>query len=210
VTVYNQAAALNGKFDNYYDNYPEENSQYNGIDINFNKRMSHRFLIMGGFSHGRNHGYTYGSTTDLNNPNNTFGRGPLSIDLPNSFKMSGIYELPFQIKFSGNLQHFTGVPESNIVSVNATTVALTQVTQSVRIQPQGATRRPNVNLTDISGRRSFQLGERTRSVDVAVDVFNLFNSNAIQNRVTTLGPTFGRVSDLLRSRMMRLGMSFNF
>src|SRR5262249_47180384 len=44
VTVYNQAAALSGKFDNYYDNYPEADSQYNGVDINFNKRMSHRFL----------------------------------------------------------------------------------------------------------------------------------------------------------------------
>ena len=39
VTVYNQDPATRGKFDVLWDNYPELNSQYNGVEATFTKRL---------------------------------------------------------------------------------------------------------------------------------------------------------------------------
>ena len=75
VTVYNQDPALRGKFDTLWDNFSELDTTYNGVDVTFNKRLSHRWMIMGGASFGGNRGDIYG-TSDRNNPNFTFRRGP--------------------------------------------------------------------------------------------------------------------------------------
>ena len=74
VTVYNQSAALRGRFDTLWDNVPELNGDYNGVDLNFRKRLSNRWMVMGGVSLGRDEGDIYGSS-DLNDPNFTFRRG---------------------------------------------------------------------------------------------------------------------------------------
>ena len=47
VTVYDQAPALRGKFDVLYGNYPEMDTDFNGVDITLNKRLSHRWMMMG-------------------------------------------------------------------------------------------------------------------------------------------------------------------
>src|SRR5205823_956673 len=71
VTVYNQDPATRGKFDVLFDNFPQLNSSFNGVDLIFNKRMSHHWMVLGGLSLGKNNGDIYG-TADLNNPNFTF------------------------------------------------------------------------------------------------------------------------------------------
>ena len=90
---------------------------YNGVDLNFRKRLSHRWMIMGGVSLGQNEGDIYGGNSDLNNPNFAFRRGVLATDVPRIFKASGLYELPYAISLSGSLQYYTGQPERTTVSV---------------------------------------------------------------------------------------------
>jgi hypothetical protein len=51
--------------------------------------MSSRWMVIGGFSYGHNHGDIYNPTaaaSELNNPNNFFRRGLLGSDVPYSFK----------------------------------------------------------------------------------------------------------------------------
>lgn len=208
VTVYDQSSLLRGRFDVVFDNFSELDSQFNGLDITFNKRFSKRWMAMGGLSLGRNHGDIYG-TSDLNNPNFNFRRGLVGNDVPVSFKTSGIYELPYGVRLSANAQHFTGFPENTTVSVRSDTVRLTQVSQSLLVEPRGTTRLPNVNIFDLSARKTFRFGERT-SAETIMDIFNLTNSNAIQSRTTQLGPAYGRASNMLRGRLWRFGLSVNF
>ena len=59
VTVYNLAPTLNGKFDVLWDNYKELDTEFNGVDITFNKRLSNRWMMMGSMSFGESLGDIY-------------------------------------------------------------------------------------------------------------------------------------------------------
>jgi hypothetical protein len=211
VTVYNQDPLLRGKFDILNDNDSALNSEFNGVDLTFNKRLSHRWMLMGGLSLGKNVGDIYGgsNTGDLNNPNLQFRQGVIEDDVPVMFKAFGLYQLPYRISVSGSLQHFTGFAEITNVLVAADTVRLTQVSQAITVEPRGTTRLPNVNLVDLSIRRSFRFTGRY-SVEPVMDIFNLLNSDSIRFRTTQLGPTYGRPSDMVRARLIKLGVNVKF
>ena len=59
----------------------------------------------GGASFGKTVGDIYARAprrqVDLNNPNNTFRRGVVGNDVPWSYRVSGVYELPYQISSAG-------------------------------------------------------------------------------------------------------------
>ncbi len=94
VKVYNQAPALRGRQDFVWGNSPELDSTYNGTDITLDKRMSNGWMMTGGISIGETNGWV--GDSDLNNPNSEeFSRGIVGNDTPFSFRLSGLYELPF-------------------------------------------------------------------------------------------------------------------
>jgi len=208
VTVFNQAVALRGRFDTVWDNLPELDGEYNGVDLNFRKRLSNRWMIMGGATFGRNEGDIYGGNSDLNNPNFTFRRGVLGTDVPRIFKASGLYELPYAISVSGSIQYYTGQPERTTVSVGTDSATLTQVTQVITVDPQGTTRFPSVTMIDMSFKRTFRFNNR--SVEPALDIFNIGNINTVTSRSAQLGPAYGRVSNIIRGRMAKFGLNVRF
>jgi hypothetical protein len=109
---------------------------------------------------------------------------------------------------SGRGQHFSGFPENTTVLVGGDTVRLTQVSQSLVVEPRGTTRLPSVNIIDLGVRKILTLG-RFRAEPV-MDVFNVMNVNPIQSRTTQLGPTYGRAAAIMRGRLFRLGVNVNF
>jgi hypothetical protein len=125
-----------------------------------------------------------------------------------SFKLSGTYEAMYGIRLSATAQHFTGFPEDVTVLVTGTTVALTQVSQSIRVQPRGDSRLPDTNMLDISAKKNFRYGRY--SVEPGVDVFNVLNASPIQLRITQLGTTFGRPSRILAPRLVRFSLNMTF
>lgn len=207
VTVFDQAPSLRGRFDNLWDNQPELNTEFNGVDFTFNKRLSNRWMVMGGASIGKNVGDIYG-TQDLNDPNLTFRQGRIGNDMPFSFKLFGMYQLPYKVSLSGTFQHFRGFPELTTVVVNAATIPLTRVTQSIAVQPRASTRLPDVNMLDLSLRRPMQIGRY--SVEPVLDIFNMTNGSAIRARSTVLGPLYFRASDVQRGRLMKFGLNVKF
>ena len=207
VTVYNQDPALRGQFDVLWDNFSELDTVYKGVDITINKRLADRWMLMGSASLGRNEGDIFPSG-DLNDPNFQFRYGVVGTDIPVSLKASGIYELPYGVMLSGNVQHYSGAPETTTVSVARDTVALTQVTQSIVVEPRGTTRLPSVNLVDFNARKIFRMQNRT--VEPVVELYNVFNTNAIQDRTTVLGPAYGVVGNILRGRMVKFAMNVKF
>jgi hypothetical protein len=209
VTVYDQAAALRGRFDTLWDNAPEMNATYNGVDISFNKRLTNRWMMMGGMSFGKDEGDIYSDSSDLNDPNFTFRRGVRDRDVPVMLKTSFLYEFPYGIRLSGTAQHFSGFPEPQTVSVGRDTVALTRVTQSVQISPAGTTRLPDVNLADVSVRKTFRFAGR-RTFEPIMDISNLGNVSTVQVRTTQLGPSYGRAGSILNGRTVKFGFNVNF
>ena len=212
VVVYNQAPALKGKTDVLWANSSDLDTDFNGADITLNKRMSNRWSVTGGASFGQTKGDIYPTTSvataDLNNPNFTFRRGLFGLDVPYSYRASGVYELPYQISLSGTLQYYQGFPELTTVSVGNNTVALTQGATVLTVEPRGSTRLPAVKSLDMSVRKNLKLGGL--KVEPRIDFFNLTNAATILGRVTQLGPTYGRVSSIQRGRLIKAGFSVEF
>jgi hypothetical protein len=207
VTVFNQNPALRGKFDYLWSNVSEYDTNYNGVDVTLNKRLSNHWLFTGGASWGKTVGDIYqltgGTSRDLNNPNNAYRRGLLGNDVPFSLRLSGSYELPRGVSVSATLQRNTGFPELTTVSVGTNTVVLTQGPQTIVVQPRGTRRLPSVNSLDASIRRPMKFGSTT--VSPRIDFYNLTNAASILGRIAQLGPTYGRVNSIQRGRLIKLG-----
>ena len=183
-------------------------STYNGGDITLNKRLSNRWMITGGLSVGKNVGYV--GAADLNNPNSKeFSRGIQGDDVPLSFRMSGLYELPYGISLSGSYQHQSGFPELTTVSVGNNTVALTQGTQAVIVNARGDVRYPKLNQLDFSLRKAIRVG-RTRVFQPRLDIYNVTNNATIRTWVTQIGPTYHRPSAIQRGPLIKVGMQIRF
>jgi hypothetical protein len=207
VTVYNQAPSLKAQFDNLFYSDPLGDILYNGADVTFNKRMSNRWSLLAGGSFGRTTGDPVGG--DLNNPNNdAYRHGAVGDDTPWSYRMSGVYELPYRVAVSGTAQYYAGFPEQKTVLVNSQTVTLTQSSQTLDLSQRGDTRLPNVFEFDMSFRKAFRL-ER-KSFEPRIDIYNVSNASTILNRVSQLGSAFGRASTIMRGRLIRLGGNFTF
>ena len=207
VTVYNQAAALRGRFDVVWDNEPALDSIYNGTDVTLQKRLSDGWMLMGGVSIGENIGDIYG-TEDLNNPNFQFRRGVQGNDVPFSLRLSGIYELPYQITLSATFQRQNGFPEITTVSVGNNTIALVQGTTNITVEERGTSRLPDLNQLDFSLRRPFRIGGKMFAP--RFDAYNLLNNATVTGRTTTLGPNYLRVNSIQRGAMVKLGMNVDF
>jgi hypothetical protein len=207
VTVYNQAPETRGRFDVLWDNFSELNSTFHGVDVTFTKRMSNRWMALGGVSFGRNMGDIY-DTGDLNNPNFMFRRGIIGNDVPVSIKASGTYQLPYDISATASFQHATGLPQQTTVLVTAATVVLTQVSQSLVVEPRATNRYDEVNQMDISIRKTFRFGRR--SIEPVLDIYNLFNSDVALMQITQLGPTYLRTRGIIDGRMVKLGVTVDF
>jgi Carboxypeptidase regulatory-like domain len=207
VTVYNQAPALKGLQQFVWDNSPELNGTYDGSDITFEKRLSHRWMLTSGLSFGRAIGWTGG--TDLENPNQTLNaRGVVGNDIPYSVRLSGLYELPYHISASGTFQNQAGPPEATVVSVASNTVTLTQGSQTITTQSRGTVRLPPVRQLDLSFRRPFRMG--SRSFSPRLDVYNMANNATVTAWTQTLGSSYHNVTGVQRGRTIKVGAAFDF
>jgi hypothetical protein len=207
VTVYNQSPATRGHFNNVWSNEDELNVDYHGVDFSVNKRMSNGWSLMGSGNLGRATGTVI--TGDLNNPNSPdFRRGAFGNDVPWSYRLSSVVDLPYQMVASGTMSYYAGFPETTTVDVNPRTVALTQGSQSVIVNERGTVRFPNVFQLDLSLRRLIRL-QNTR-IEPRIDFYNLTNEASVQRRVTVLGPAYQRPSDVQRGRLIKFGMSVEF
>lgn len=101
-----------------------------------------------------------------------------------------------------------GYPELTTVLVTGTTTALTQVTQSLVIEPRATTRLPALNQLDLTMKKTWRV--RGASIEPRVDLYNLLNASTILGRLTQLGPTYGRVANIQRGRLIKIGFNLDF
>jgi hypothetical protein len=208
VTIYNILPSLRSAISNVYQNRSDLGTYYNGVDLNVNKRLSNRWMVMGGVSLSS---FRTRKGLNLNDPNqNAFLGNPVSGSVPRSFKLTGLYQLPFGISLSGNTQYFAGKPEPHTYTITRTLVpSLTNTSISVPLAAFGDYHLPATNITDFAVRKELKVGESARFAPT-LEVFNIFNSGATQSRITDLSQSFGQVTTVLRGRMIRAGFSVNY
>jgi hypothetical protein len=190
-------------------NSPEGDTNYHGGDITVNKRMSNRWSLMGGASWGTVTQNTRGGVRSDPHVLNYFDSDVLaSGDRPWSYRMSGVYELPYDMSVSGTWQYQAGAPEETTVLVTNQTLALPQGNQRLRVREFGDVRFPKVVQLDLSLRKTFRLGART--IVPRIDIFNATNEATVTDRVAQLGPTYGRIAGIQQARLIKVGLNVEF
>jgi carboxypeptidase family protein len=210
MTVYNQDPATRTAVRNVVTTIPDLEQAYNGVEFQVNTRLS-RATFFGGLTIGRDYGdqdttsSCGGCGTDFNNPNNLINnRGAIGFDSTYQIRGGWTYRLPYEVQFSGSIREATGLPQSRTYTVTTSVVpGLTQVTQSVQVAPRGDFRYPWQNLVDIRFVKVFRTGNIR--IEPTVDVFNLFNNNAVTSAVTVVGSSLGRPSSIVMGRLVRIG-----
>ena len=208
LTIYNQDPATVGLQDNYLENRPELDTAYNGIEVSFLRRFGAKGQLQGGYHYGRNLGRI--TSADPSDPNNDiFTYGAVGSDEPHQFKVSGSYELPGKIAFSGSFIANSGHPRERTLNVGRALVPnLTRASQSVRLERNDENRYDKWLMCDLRFGRIFQV--QTLRFEPFVEVNNVFNVNTVLTEVTTIGSSLGRVSRTINPRVVRVGGKFTF
>jgi hypothetical protein len=214
ITVYNLDAALATVRDRVITNVDVLESNYDGVQFTFNKRMSNRWQLLGGLtlqSHqGFSHSGTYtnpGNTTDFNDPTYLLNRDDSSvfIELPWAFSLSGSYLMAYGVQVSGKYTARAGDPLVRTFQAGS----LNQGTQTVWVLPRGEDRTETVTkFVDVRFAKTLRFG--TTRLEGTVDIFNLLNANHVLNQNTGTGSTWGRPSTVLAPRIVRFGVTARF
>jgi outer membrane receptor for Fe3+-dicitrate len=208
LTVYNQDPTTRGLVRNVLKTIPELRQYYNGVEFQVNTRLTD-VTFFAGLTIGANRGDQDGG--DLNNPNVRINnQGAIGFDAPYQFRGGFTYSLPANIRLSGSIREQSGLPQTRTYVVTTTQVpGLTQVTQNVQVAERGEYRYPWVNLVDLRLTTTFRAGSSWR-FEPTLDVFNVFNNNAITNAVQTIGTSLGRPSAIVMGRLFRVGGRITF
>jgi hypothetical protein len=75
---------------------------------------------------------------------------------------------------------------------------------TIDVEPLNARRHDNITVVDVRMERPFRLGGTAR-VRAFLDLFNITNSNAVETRTITTGPSFLRPTAILAPRTARFG-----
>src|SRR6185295_11701631 len=103
---------------------------------------------------------------------------------------------PKDVMVSANWEHRSGTPWARQVLFSNVPV-LSSIT--LRTEPIGSRRMPNINTFDVRLQKAFQLGQGRRLM-FQLNTYNLFNANTVTAREFRAGPTFMRPSAILSPR----------
>jgi hypothetical protein len=214
ITVYSLDPTLVTRRDRVITNVDVLESDYNGLQLSANKRMSNRWQLLSGLTlqkhEGFNHSGTYtnpGTNTDLNNPNYRLNRAGSAIftDIPWTFGISGSYQALYGIQFSGKYTASAGSPLMRTITI----AGLPQGSETIWVQPRGVDRTETVSkFIDVRLAKRFAVG--MSKLEGTLDVFNLLNANHVQAQNEAIGSTLGRPSRILTPRIVRVGMTVKF
>jgi hypothetical protein len=207
MTVYNQDPATRTLVQNQLTTIPDLRQTYNGVEFQVNTRFT-QGNVFGGLTIGRDFGDQ--DSGDLNNPNNRINnQGNIGFDSTYQIRGGFSYRIPYGVQFSGSIREATGLPQTRTYTVTTALVpGLTQVTQNVQVAQRGDFRYPWVNLVDLRFVKVFRSG--SYRFEPTLDVFNVFNNNAVTSAVTTIGSSLGRPSAIVMGRLFRVGGRFTF
>jgi Carboxypeptidase regulatory-like domain/TonB-dependent Receptor Plug Domain len=170
-------------------NTPNFNRTFNGIELSARKRMANRWLM--------NTSYSYNSTIQhygagsYQNPNNIdkrdgyqydyatggSGIGNVYVNAKHMFKLSGLYQAPFDFNVSAFYNARQGYPFEAAVQVT-TSLPNGGGTPTILLDPIGENRLPTYQNLDLHLERPIGFG--TFRLVPSFDVFNITNNNTIQ------------------------------
>jgi len=209
-------------------------STYKGASLNLNKRLSNHWMMRGNFTYSD---WKYGNPTDTPDPTEFLpggnrngdavlvaaggGSGPKEFVFINSKwsgSLNGMYQVapdrPWGFNLAGNFTTRQGYALPYYVQVNMPSNYAGGVHEDIMVGRPDAQRLPDLYTFD--ARIEKELTFQDFGLTLSFDVFNLFNSSTITQRVTTLdiaagatnGPNY--VYEILAPRVYRFGARISF
>jgi hypothetical protein len=220
-------------------NIPGYNRAYNGIELTGRKRMSNRWMMNTSFSYNSTDVHFGSFPGAANQSSGTSGTIPISEDPTNRvqreggqydyltsgsgignvyvnakwlFKLSGMYELPFQFNVSAFYNARQGYPFETGILVPSCGGAITTGcrhngagTVFVLLDKVGDSRLPNYQNVDFHVERPVKL-MNVRFIP-SVDVFNVANSDTVQAiRGTQNAANANQIQAIVAPRVIRFGV----
>jgi hypothetical protein len=194
---------------------------FKSIDMALFKRLSQRWQLMASYSATKRNvpiifsNQTTQATTAALEFNGNVESGPLT---PNaeinthdrtwewSGKVSGAYLLPYQLLFSANFEHRSGIPYARQVLFRG---GRTIPNITLNVEPFGTRRLPNTNQLDIRVEKSFKL-TAGHKLAVRFNVFNFLNSNTVTDLVKLSGARFGLPTEIMPPRIAEFSTTYSF
>jgi hypothetical protein len=220
LTLYNQVAAI-GQVSDLVTNISQlDTNRYDGVEFTANKRLSHNFMVLAGFTIQEQKGvYGNGSADEalsdnFNDPNLNINRqnNVLNMDSTYVFKVAGTYQLPWRFSSSVNFQHYTGFPIRPTETFSSPD--FNQGSETIALLPAGQVRYPSVNLLNIRIAREFIIRDRFR-IEPILDLFNLTNAQTVVSVNSAYPQTGGpgaylQPSNTVNPFLARIGLKVSF
>ena len=210
-------------------NIPGYYTDYHGIELGLNKRLSNRWMARVGvaLNNAREHFDDRAGMINTNgNPTPTAteplknggqfapqsggsGSGTIYINAKWQFNANAMYQAPLGIEVSANVFGRQGYPFPIVVSGTGPALGADSAL-SVLVSPEIDTfRYPNLWNTDVRAARNFRFSQA--NLRLILDVFNVFNANTPLVRVNNVtSRNFNALAQNLSPRIARVGLVLGF
>jgi hypothetical protein len=212
MTIYNIDRAALATINEIDTTSGNNTSTFHSVDVGFNLRLGNGVLLNGGTATGKSET----RTCDVADPNSTWLCDDYSYDVPwrTTFKVSGMYPLPYGIRLSGVFQSTAGdrINQTYLVTAASflaqTGVPMGQSSVTLRLNEPGSIYSDRVNQLDFTLAKTWI----TRGIRLTpeVSLFNVLNANPIVSQVTAFGPALGNPLRILEGRLIRFGFQARF
>ena len=208
LTYYEYPAALAGRaFEKFMIvNDPRADEKHVAVDLQLIKRISQNWQFLMAYTATKNDTFVGhpSNRAAVLEPNQEINTGDKSTQ--KTFRMSGLYRLPYGVAVSMNYNSESGAPQSRQVLARGGTTIPTFV---LNTDPLGTIQLPTTQYVDLRIDKSFRLVGAQR-MSVRVNFFNLLNANTIQTWNQRAGATFQFPTLVLRPRLMEFGVNYTF
>ena len=197
---------------------------YQGLEITARKRLSNHWMLNGSYAYNNEKQYAVTPSVDFLDPTN---RQPTNFidgyedgtrNGPHVVKLSGMYQLPFDITASASYNGHSNFPFNP--SITTPTRANGLGTATIAILPANSQRYPFVQTVDLNFDKAIRLGG-SRRVTLNMAIFNIANTNttlALASQSTVNGISMARQNTstannlltIVGPRVMRFGARVNF
>lgn len=175
---------------------------YNSVEVAAQKRLSNRWQFVSSFLATHVDTWRNGVPQDPN----AASFFPKSNYWQWGFKLSGSYQLPYEIQAAAM---FTSQSGSVWAREARFTTGLTRLTEVILLMEDPAARRlPTQNILNVRLEKRQKMGFGTASFQF--DVFNVTNTNVELGVTARSGANFGRITEIVPPRIARLGVTFKF
>ena len=121
-------------------------------------------------------------------------------------KMSGAYNLPFDILASANYDIRSGAPQARQVLHTGGQTIRSIV---LNVEPLGSFYLPNTHELDVRAAKRVNLGG-ARSVELRFDIYNALNKSTVRTWTLQSGADYLRPVTIMFPRILQVGATFTF